>query len=156
MSFKLRVASGWILNQMMPSIMLSFWLFKVSCQKWRRRAKHKCFSIRVIWMTTTSIFSVIRAVLGMFASIHLTLGMYFEWNSHPLSWTFFQKIGRTGRVLPPFPANYYYIFYFCIENFLFIYERSCDLDENYIDNPFRQQKVDYLFQMARLVVIALR
>ena len=64
-----------------------------------------------------------------------------------------QEIGWAGRVYPPVPGTYSNILYFCIFNFIYIFKRWCDPDEDYIDNSFRQKVVDDLFHMAKILVL---
>jgi len=71
----------------------------------------------------------------------------------PSALDFVQEIGRAGRVLPPNPAIYAYHLFFSIESFIYIYERSMNPDEEIIDNDFRQEQVDNLFEMARILIL---
>ena len=67
---------------------------------------------------------------------------------------FVLEIGRADSVLPPDPINYSYIIYFCIENFLYIFECCMNPDETYNDEQFRQEEVDNCFDMAGIVVLS--
>ena len=72
----------------------------------------------------------------------------------PYPLDFVQDSSRAVRVYPLVPGTYLNILYIFIKNILYIFERSCDPDEDSIDNLFCQEVVDDLFQMAKILVLA--
>ena len=71
-------------------------------------------------------------------SPHIINVFQMEFPPPPLD--FVQEIGRAGRVLPQDSINYSYIIYFCIENFLYIFERCMNPNETYNNDFFSRKR----------------
>ena len=82
--------------------------------------------------------------------IRNVLQMHFP----PSALDFVQEIFRAGCVHPLVPETYSYVLYYSIEIFFYIFKRSCDPNETYIDNSFCQEVVKDIFEMATLLVLA--
>ena len=63
-----------------------------------------------------------------------------------------QEMGRAGRVTEPDPLNYSYTVLFSLDSFLYLFERALDEDNDVIDESYRHEEVQNLFQIGRMLV----
>jgi hypothetical protein len=67
---------------------------------------------------------------------------------------FIQEMGRAGRRIGHNPKDYSYNVYFSIDNFLHLFERTMNPDENYNDPSYRKEVVSNLMEMAKILVLS--
>ena len=67
---------------------------------------------------------------------------------------FIQEMGRAGRRIGHNPLDYSYNVYFSIDNFLHLFERTMNPDENYNDPSYRKEVVSNLMEMAKILVLS--
>ena len=61
-----------------------------------------------------------------------------------------QEKGRAGRRLVPDPENFSYNLFFSIESLVYIFQRTMDPKQDYIDTKFRSEVVDDALEVAKL------
>ena len=65
---------------------------------------------------------------------------------------FSQEKGRAGRRVIPDPSNFSYNVFFSIESLVYIFERTMNPKECYIDDKFRAEVVQDAFEVAKMFV----
>ena len=66
---------------------------------------------------------------------------------------FVQEKGRAGRIAVPDPSSYAYNIYYSIESYVYIFERTMNPEEKYIDESYRQDILDDALEVAKMFSI---
>ena len=64
---------------------------------------------------------------------------------------FSQEKGRAGRRVVPDPLNFSYNLFFSIKSLLYIFERTMNPKENYIEDKFRSEVIEDSMEVAKMV-----
>ena len=64
---------------------------------------------------------------------------------------FSQEKGRAGRRVIPDPMNFSYTLFFSIESLIYIFERTMNPKEEYIDDKFRTEVIEDSMEVAKMV-----
>ena len=67
---------------------------------------------------------------------------------------FSQEKGRAGRRIDADPDNFSYKVFFSIKSLIYLFERTMNPDEKYIDQTFRAEVVDDAMEVAKMITVS--